>query len=90
MKVQTVYGPVQDDIALVEATIDLIKRVELAPLAQMLEHVLGAGGKRIRPGLALLGGTFGTYDLDRLVQSGDPKAVAAALARIKAAREAVA
>ena len=67
MKVQTLYGPVQDDIALVEATFDLIKRVELAPLAQMLEHVLGAGGKRIRPGLALLGGTFGAYDLDRLV-----------------------
>jgi geranylgeranyl pyrophosphate synthase len=67
VKVQTLYGPVQDDIALVEATIDLIKRVELTPLAQMLEHVLGAGGKRIRPGLALLGGTFGAYDLDRLV-----------------------
>jgi octaprenyl-diphosphate synthase len=67
VKVQTLYGPVQDDIALVEATFDLIKRVELAPLAQMLEHVLGAGGKRVRPALALLSGTFGSYDLDRLV-----------------------
>lgn len=67
MKVQTLYGPVHEDLALVEAQFDLIKRVDLAPLAQMLDHVLGAGGKRIRPGLALLAGTFGTYDLDRLV-----------------------
>lgn len=67
MKVQTLYGPVHEDIALVEAQFDLIKRVELAPLAAMLEHVLGAGGKRMRPGLALLGGTFGDYDLDKLV-----------------------
>ena len=67
MKVQTLYGPVHEDIALVEAQFELIKQVELLPLAQMLEHVLGAGGKRIRPALALLGGTFGDYDLDRLV-----------------------
>jgi geranylgeranyl pyrophosphate synthase len=67
VKLQTLYGPVQEDIALVEAQFDLIKQVELVPLAQMLDHVLGAGGKRIRPALALLGGTFGDYDLDRLV-----------------------
>lgn len=67
MKVQTLYGPVQEDLVLVEAQFDLIKRVDLVPLARMLDHVLGAGGKRIRPALALLGGTFGTYDLDRLV-----------------------
>jgi geranylgeranyl pyrophosphate synthase len=67
VKLQTLYGPVQEDIALVEAQFDLIKQVELVPLAQMLDHVLGAGGKRIRPALALLGGTFGNYDLDRLV-----------------------
>jgi geranylgeranyl pyrophosphate synthase len=29
--------------------------------------VLAGGGKRVRPGLALLAGTFGDYDLDRLV-----------------------
>lgn len=67
MKVQSLYGSIQEDIALVEAQFDLIKQVELAPLARMLDHVLGAGGKRIRPALALLGGTFGNYDLDKLV-----------------------
>src|SRR3712207_8285658 len=64
---RTLYGPVQEDIALVEATFDLIKQVELAPLARMLDHVLGGSGKRLRPALALLGGTFGDYDLDRLL-----------------------
>src|SRR3712207_7051483 len=29
---RTLYGPVQEDIALVEATFDLIKQVDLAPL----------------------------------------------------------
>lgn len=67
MRVQTLYGPVQEDMVLVEATFDLIKQVDLAPLAAMLDHLLSAGGKRIRPGLALLGGTFGDYDLDRIV-----------------------
>jgi octaprenyl-diphosphate synthase len=67
VKVQTLYGPVQEDLSLVEGQLDLIKRVELAPLAAMLEHVLGAGGKRMRAGLALLGGSFGDYDLDKLV-----------------------
>ncbi|HZQ34638.1 MAG TPA: polyprenyl synthetase family protein [Dehalococcoidia bacterium] len=50
-----------------EAVIDRIRDVEYAPLARMLTHVLGAGGKRMRPALALLSGSFATYDLDLLV-----------------------
>jgi geranylgeranyl pyrophosphate synthase len=33
----------------------------------MLDHVLGAGGKRVRPALALLSGSFQDFDLDLLV-----------------------
>ena len=33
----------------------------------MLDHVLGAGGKRVRPAIALLAGKLGNYDLDLLV-----------------------
>lgn len=67
MTVQTLYGPVQEDMARVEAVIAGIRDVEYAPLAKMLDHVLGAGGKRLRPALALLSGTFARYDLDLLV-----------------------
>ncbi len=67
MTVQAPYGPVHDDLALVEALLDTIRDVEYEPLRHMLDHVLGAGGKRMRPAIALLAGTFGRYDLDLLV-----------------------
>ncbi|MEX2245136.1 MAG: polyprenyl synthetase family protein [Dehalococcoidia bacterium] len=58
----SIYGPVQDDLRLVEETIDAIKHVENFPaLTRMLDHVLSAGGKRLRPAIALLAGKFGDY-----------------------------
>ncbi len=63
----TLYGPVQEDIALVESTLQMLKHVDYPMLARMLDHILGAGGKRIRPALALLGGKFDRYDLELLV-----------------------
>jgi geranylgeranyl pyrophosphate synthase len=62
-----IYGPVQDDLPLVEQALQSIKESDFPPLARMLEHVLGAGGKRIRPAVALLAGKFQRYDLDFLV-----------------------
>jgi geranylgeranyl pyrophosphate synthase len=44
-----------------------IKQVSFPPLARMLDHILGAGGKRMRPTVALLAGKFQNYDLDLLV-----------------------
>ena len=65
MKVASIYGPVQDDLRLVEDTIDGIKHVEGFPaLSKMLGAVLGGSGKRIRPAIALLAGKFGDYNLD--------------------------
>jgi geranylgeranyl pyrophosphate synthase len=61
------YGPVQDDLLLVEQTLDSVKKVDFPALRRMLEHILGAGGKRIRPALALLAGKFERYELDHLV-----------------------
>jgi geranylgeranyl pyrophosphate synthase len=58
---------VQDDLQLVERVFDEIKQVDYGPLGEMLKMVLGGGGKLMRPGLALLSGRFGKYDLDRLV-----------------------
>ncbi len=67
MKTVPLYGSVQDDLQRVEQVFDDIKQVDYGPLGEMLKMVLGGGGKLMRPGLALLAGRFGQYDLDRLV-----------------------
>ncbi len=61
------YGPVRDDITLVEKTLQKTREVDYPALARILEHILGAGGKRVRPAIALLAGKFGRYELDLLV-----------------------
>lgn len=66
----SLYGPVADDMILVEDLLESTKQVELAPLKRMLDHALEARGKRIRPALVLLAGTFGEYNLNRLVPLG--------------------
>jgi geranylgeranyl pyrophosphate synthase len=50
----------------VEQTLALIGEVEFPWLADMLSMVLSAGGKRLRPAIALLAGRFGAYDVDLL------------------------
>ncbi len=67
MKVGLMYGPVQEDLALVEATFESLKQVDYVPLSEMLELVLAGGGKLLRPALTLLAGRLGVYDLDLLV-----------------------
>jgi geranylgeranyl pyrophosphate synthase len=62
VRAASIYGPAQEDLQLVEDTLDSIKHVENFPaLSKMLGHVLGAGGKRLRPAIALLAGRFGDY-----------------------------
>ena len=67
MKTDLLYGPVQEDLALVEQTFESLKQVDYGPLAEMLNLVLAGGGKLLRPALALLAGRFGEYNLDLLV-----------------------
>ena len=67
MKTGLLYGAVQEDLGLVEATLDSVKDVDYGPLGEMLGMVLAGGGKLMRPALALLAGRFGDYNLDRLV-----------------------
>lgn len=67
MKVVSAYGPVQADLARVEATLDAITTTDFPALSQMLSHVLSASGKRLRPALALLAGHFRDYNLEHLV-----------------------
>ncbi len=67
MQLSTLYGPVAEDMILVEDMLESIKRDDLPPLKRMLDHVLQARGKRLRPALVLLAGTFGDYNLNKLV-----------------------
>ncbi len=67
MKLDALYGPVQQDLDLVEKTIDALRDLDFQPMAEMLDLVLAARGKRLRPALALLAGKFGRYRLDLLV-----------------------
>ena len=61
------YGPVSNDLPLVDAMLADLQRVEFPWLRHMLESVLGGGGKRMRPAIALLAGRLGDYNLESLV-----------------------
>jgi len=69
-QLSSLYGPVAEDLILVEDLLESTKQVELLPLRQMLDHALEGRGKRMRPALVLLAGTFGDYNLNRLVPLG--------------------
>lgn len=65
LKVGSLYGPVQQDLRLVEDTFDQIKSVDEFPaLSKMLGQVLGGTGKQLRPAIALLAGKFGDYRVE--------------------------
>ncbi|MCC6382199.1 MAG: polyprenyl synthetase family protein [Dehalococcoidia bacterium] len=64
------YGPVAEDMILVEDLLESAKQVEIPPLKRMLDHALEGRGKRLRPALVLLAGSFGDYNLNRLVPLG--------------------
>lgn len=67
MTTQVLFEPVQADLLKVDEKIRSLDEVGLDGLEEMLEHVLGAPGKRVRPALTLLSGRFYRYDLSLLV-----------------------
>jgi octaprenyl-diphosphate synthase len=66
VKLDDLYGPVQEDLDLIDEVIDALRDVDYRPMAEMLDLVLATRGKRLRPALALLAGKFGRYRLDLL------------------------
>lgn len=66
----SLYGPVADDMILVEDLLESTKQVEIPALRRMLDHALEARGKRLRPALVLLAGNLGDYNLNKLVPLG--------------------
>jgi len=68
VNVTSIYEPVRADLEQVERTLDTIRQAEqFSEIRKMLEHVLGGGGKRLRPLVALLAGKFGDYRPEPLV-----------------------
>ncbi|HEX5140051.1 MAG TPA: polyprenyl synthetase family protein [Dehalococcoidia bacterium] len=61
------YGPVRDDVVKVDELINSLRPKDFPFLSNILDHVLEAGGKRVRPAVALLAGRLGRYDLDLLI-----------------------
>lgn len=64
---ETIYEPIQEDLAKVEDLLRLVCEVDPPWLSKPLEHSLSNGGKRIRPALVLLSGKFHNYDLNYLL-----------------------
>ncbi len=81
MPLCTIYEPIQQDLAKVEDMMKSVSKADFSwlpkrlahalkgssKLAELLDHSLKSGGKRIRPALTLLSGKFYDYNLDCLL-----------------------
>lgn len=63
----SLFAPVADDLQAVEKCLVQSAEGQHPLLAEALQYVFETRGKRLRPGLVLLAGSLGEYDLDRLV-----------------------
>lgn len=73
MKLMQLYASLKSDLQTIEDTLAQSVSSDLPLLNESAQHLLKAGGKRLRPVFVLLSGKFGEYDLSRI------KYVAAAL-----------
>ena len=67
MRVATIYDPVQEELAQVDATLQSVTQTEFPWLDEMLANVLRGEGKRLRPTIALLAGRLGEFRPELLV-----------------------
>jgi geranylgeranyl pyrophosphate synthase len=67
LELNEIYAPVTEDLVKVETALKGISNVDFPWLAQLLNHAMGAGGKRIRPALTLLSGKFFNYRFEYLL-----------------------
>ncbi len=63
-------NPVQEELKLVEELLRSVAQVNYAFLADILEAIISAGGKRLRPTVLLLSARFYKYDIPHLVPVG--------------------
>jgi heptaprenyl diphosphate synthase len=67
MTSNSLLGEISRDLSLVESELVKYARESATLLGQSSEHLVRAGGKRLRPAFVLLSGKFFNYDPDRLV-----------------------
>jgi octaprenyl-diphosphate synthase len=58
----SIFSPIQDELQAVEVRLRDSVRVEFEPLANVFEALIGSGGKRVRPALAILATRFHPTD----------------------------
>ncbi len=66
MKWRALYSFLNADLQCIEAELELSTNAEHDLLRESMQHLLHAGGKRIRPVFVLLGGKFGEYNVEHL------------------------
>ena len=67
MELDTIYEPIQADLAKVKDSLRSISKVDFPWLSEQLGYVVRSGGKRLRPALTLLTGKFYNYNLKYLL-----------------------
>lgn len=66
MKLTDIFWPFRSDMNYIERELDRAIDTTEPVLQKTSSHLLKAGGKRIRPVFVLLGGKFGSYDIEQL------------------------
>ncbi|MDZ5782313.1 heptaprenyl diphosphate synthase component II [Marinococcus luteus] len=66
MKLMDLYRDLKPDIKVIEKTLEEAVDSKHAVLTEASNHLLKAGGKRIRPVLVLLSAKFGNYDIEHI------------------------
>lgn len=63
----SILAPIRDELDVVEATLRQTAPDEYAPLAEVIQHIVAGGGKRVRPALVLFATKFYPVDFDKVV-----------------------
>jgi geranylgeranyl pyrophosphate synthase len=67
LSTNSIFAPIQTELQLVEARLRESVRIEFAPLMDVFELLIGSGGKRFRPALAILASKFHPADQDKVI-----------------------
>jgi heptaprenyl diphosphate synthase len=64
--VEDLFAPIAEDLREFEERIHASIAADLGPMAEAMEHVVKAGGKRLRPALVILSARLGNADRDQI------------------------